>query len=146
MKCLYLKQRQKNYKPYLYCSFYKKEITFDECKSCPNKTYKDKKLLNRSSFNKRTYIRKCSKKRETVKPDTYNAVLERDKGQCQLCRTNQRLQAHHIVYRSEDKSKINDINNLIMLCLECHNLVHTNKKKYQPTLQSIVKEKAKHSL
>lgn len=145
MKCLYLKQRVKNYKAYIYCAFYKKEITFDECKSCSKKTYKERKSLKVSNLNKRTYIRKTSNKRETVKPDTYNAVLERDKGQCQLCLTSQNLQLHHIAYRSEAKHLINDIDNCIMLCLECHNLVHSNKKKYQPILQSRVKEKTKHS-
>ena len=38
--------------------------------------------------------------------------------QCALC-GKKGTQIHHIVYKSEDKSKIDDIDNLILLCTEC---------------------------
>ena len=41
------------------------------------------------------------------------------KGKCGLC-GKVGVHIHHIVYKSEDKSKIDDIENLILLCLECH--------------------------
>jgi len=55
------------------------------------------------------------------------------KGHCGLCR-KQGVHVHHIVYKSEDRSKIDDINNLFLLCLECHEKVHSNKKYWQPRL------------
>ena len=47
---------------------------------------------------------------------------------------------HHIVYKSEDRSKIDDFNNLILLCLECHQKVHNNKKYWQPRLIKLRKK------
>ena len=44
---------------------------------------------------------------------------------------------HHIEYRNEDRSKIDDVDNLILLCLECHAKVHENKKYWQPRLKKI---------
>lgn len=83
-------------------------------------------------------INKVSKKRIFVKPEIYNQTYKRDKGQCQLCGTSLNLQLHHIIYRSENKSLINDPNNCIMLCVQCHKLVHSNKKYWQEKLQKII--------
>lgn len=78
------------------------------------------------------------KRRITVSDKTYNEVAERDKYRCRICgKTN--IEIHHIIYRSEDKSKINDVNNCIMLCTEHHQMVHSNKHKYQPILKKLVK-------
>lgn len=79
------------------------------------------------------------KKRIIVKDDIYSKVAERDKYSCRLC-GKKNIELHHIVYRSEDKSKINDINNCIMLCTEHHQMVHSNKKKWQPILKKMVGE------
>lgn len=57
-------------------------------------------------------------------------------GKCGLCgKAGQHI--HHIIYKSEDKSKIDDINNLFYICLECHSKVHSNKKYWQPRLKKI---------
>ena len=130
MYCKNLLKRQKNYKIIFYCKEYKKYInTFDDCKNCL------KRVLKRNKP-----IKKVSNKRIFVNKDIYNKVFERDKGQCRLCGSNQ-IQLHHIIYRSEDKSKINDIDNCIMLCFKCHELVHSNKHYWQPKLKEIVKER-----
>ena len=55
---------------------------------------------------------------------------------CALC-GRKGTEVHHIVYRSEDRSKIHDKENMILLCTECHNKVHSNKKYWQPRLQEI---------
>ena len=60
------------------------------------------------------------------------------KGRCGLCEAKGEC-VHHIIYRSEDKSKINDIENLFLLCLECHDKVHKNKKYWQPRLKTMRK-------
>ena len=78
------------------------------------------------------------KKRISVEDKIYNKVYERDEGICRICGSGRNLHLHHIIYRSEDKSKINDINNCIMLCNECHLMIHENKKKWQPILLKLV--------
>lgn len=78
-------------------------------------------------------------KKTTVTPEAYNIVYKRDKGKCRLCGITQNIQAHHILYRSERKDLINEPTNMIMLCIKCHQLVHSNKKKYQPILLKLIK-------
>lgn len=80
------------------------------------------------------------KKRETVSKETYETVLIRDNYSCRLCGSTYWLALHHIVYRSEDKTKINDVDNCIMLCKTCHDLVHSDKRKYQPILLKNIKK------
>ena len=62
------------------------------------------------------------------------------KGKCGLCRQATGVHIHHIIYKSEDRSKIDDFNNLILLCLECHSKVHSNKKYWQPRLMKLRKK------
>ena len=79
-----------------------------------------------------------SNKKESVTDEVYNAVYNRDKGQCRLCGTSLNLQLHHIDGRGKDLT--NNIDNCIILCKDCHlNVVHKNQKKYRPILKKIVK-------
>lgn len=129
--CKNLKVRQKNYQKYYYCKFHKQQITLVECESCSNRIV----VRNKG-------IKKVGKNRIKVKDEIYFKVIERDMG-CQLANNEckGRLELHHIVYRSENKNLINDVNNCIMLCLYHHKLVHSNKKYWQPKLKQIIKEK-----
>lgn len=129
MYCTNLLKRQKNYKTVFYCKIKKEYIDYRiDCENC------SKKNLIRNKP-----IKKVSKKRIFVTDEIYNEVYKRDKGKCRLCGNNN-IQLHHIIYRSEDKSKINDINNCIMLCVKCHQLVHSNKHKWQLKLLELIKE------
>lgn len=128
MNCIYYKKRRKNYVSYTYCTIKKAIIEYKECKTCDKKEYKKVKPL-----------RPVSKKRITVSKETYGKVLVRDK-RCRLCGRITALQLHHILYRSERKDLIDEPTNCIMLCSDCHRLVHSNKRKYQPLLQDIVKK------
>lgn len=130
MICRNIRKRQYNFKTYFYCTIKRKEITFDDCTTC-------------KKFEVRTYapINKVSKKREFVKPETYNAVIERDNHTCRLSDQGNcqgKLELHHIVYRSEDITRINDITNCIMLCTKHHKLVHSNKRKYKQILEELI--------
>ena len=58
------------------------------------------------------------------------------KGCCGLC-GKQGQETHHIYYRSEAPDRIDDLDNLFLLCLECHKKVHSNKKYWQPMLIKI---------
>lgn len=129
MYCVNLLKRQRHYKIVFYCKENKEYIdSFDKCKNCPKMVFKRNKP-----------IKKVGKKRIFVTEETYNSVYTRDKGECRLCGSN-KIQLHHIIYRSEDKSKINDVDNCIMLCKRCHDLVHSNKKLWQPKLKRMIKE------
>lgn len=86
--------------------------------------------------------KKTPKKR--VSKSTYEEVFEASKGKCGLCGTNNNLELHHIQYRSEDKSKIDDPGNCIMLCKECHQKAHNNKKLWKPRLIKIRESLKRH--
>lgn len=154
--CKHLKKRKN--KPY--CKLINKEITFSLCRECVNKEYKMIKSANslqnsatslhnlQNSKNgkisenvvlqerrspKKSKIHRKSRKMIVTK-DTYNYVIERDNYSCRLCGSTSFIQLHHILYRSQRKDLINDVDNCIMLCSDCHRLVHSNKKKWQPIL------------
>ena len=94
------------------------------------------------------YYRKCAypkqqakkKKRGRVTDETYYKVWNSCNGTCQLCGSRLSLQLHHIRYRSERRDLINEPQNCIMLCLECHLKVHGDKKYWQPKLLERAKE------
>ncbi len=64
----------------------------------------------------------------------YETIAE-EEPYCMLCGSTNWLQIHHIFYRSQGGLTIKK--NLIRLCKKCHDMVHTNKKKYQPFLLKI---------
>lgn len=56
---------------------------------------------------------------------------------CQLCGSSFNLHRHHIRYGACGRKTY--IGNVIVLCNKCHNLVHSNKKYWQPILINIDK-------
>ena len=113
----------------LECKLTGKIITWDQCKNC--------KLREYDVSNKIKTIEKKKRSTPTITPKIRNVVNLRDNCTCRLC-GKPSVHLHHIIYRSESRELINDPDNLICLCLECHNLVHSNKKKYQPILKKII--------
>lgn len=156
--CINLKKR--NNKPY--CKLINKKIQLSTCRECNNKEYKkstfgkkspaasgqQKSNNNQMRKHSQTLAKEQQKKikmhnkskKLTVTKDTYNCVIERDNYSCRLCGSTNWLQLHHILYRSQRKDLINDIDNCIMLCSDCHRLVHSNKKKWQPLLLEMIKD------
>jgi len=61
-------------------------------------------------------------------PDAYQhlcrQVLRRDGWRCQGCGKRANLQVHHIFLRSQSGDDIED--NLITLCSECHDQIHSS--------------------
>jgi hypothetical protein len=51
------------------------------------------------------------------------AVYRRDGFRCALCDSNRGLQIHHVIHRSQG-GKVADPQNLITLCMYCHNVAH----------------------
>lgn len=77
------------------------------------------------------------KKTKDISKTNRDEIKKLFKGKCGLCKQRVGAHIHHIAYKSEDKSKIDDLENLILLCIECHEKVHSNKEYWQPRLQEI---------
>lgn len=72
-----------------------------------------------------------------VPKKTREEVYVRDGFRCRWCgQTNTIIDIHHIVYRSSGVD--HSPGNLICLCRRHHNLVHTNKRLYQPVLVELM--------
>lgn len=63
-------------------------------------------------------------------------VYLRDKARCRYCGTPA-SQVHHILYRSQGGDHTEE--NLIVLCQEHHDLMHSNKKYWQPILLDVIR-------
>lgn len=138
-KCLYLRVRSKHNIKYLFCvkEGCKGQINAEKCYMCPYKEYKTGKKTKKSD-------KKATKKRQKVSHETYMKVYNRDNGMCQMFFESECegwLELHHILYRSERRDLIDEPKNCIMLCKKHHELAHSNKRKYQPMLLEIIKNK-----
>lgn len=56
-----------------------------------------------------------------------NVVAVRSK--CERCGKTYKLESHHIFYRRFMATRF-DLDNLILLCLDCHKFAHSYKKKF----------------
>lgn len=67
---------------------------------------------------------------------TRDQVLVRDRLRCRYCGTPRGIHLHHIHYRSEgvDHSE----RNLIALCPAHHELVHSDKARWQPVCEAYI--------
>lgn len=74
-----------------------------------------------------------------VSKRTYEKVMGACEGRCVLCGKRVGLQAHHIRYRSEARNLIDEASNMVLLCLDHHLEVHTNKHYWQPILLDIAR-------
>lgn len=54
--------------------------------------------------------------------ELHRQVLERDGWRCQICGALQRLQVHHLKFRSDSGDDLEE--NLITLCAACHERMH----------------------
>ena len=54
--------------------------------------------------------------------ELHRRILQRDGWRCQVCGSMQNLQVHHLQFRSQSGSDLE--NNLIALCKQCHAQVH----------------------
>ena len=68
----------------------------------------------------------------------YENTIELYNGQCAICGSNN-IHLQHIRYGACGRKTY--MGNVIPLCKMHHDLVHTNKKKYQPMLIKMIDEK-----
>ncbi|HET7440931.1 MAG TPA: HNH endonuclease [Terriglobales bacterium] len=59
----------------------------------------------------------------------YRQVLQRDGWRCQQCGSRTNLQVHHILLRSRSGDDAEE--NLITLCSECHDQIHSAQSRSQ---------------
>lgn len=73
--------------------------------------------------------------------EAYTKTLEAFNYECAICGNNE-VQIHHILYGKlyGTRDNLTYFGNLIPLCKKHHDLVHTDKNKYIPILQKIIKE------
>jgi 5-methylcytosine-specific restriction endonuclease McrA len=64
-------------------------------------------------------------------------VLRRDGWKCQFCGTMSNLEVHHIQFRSQSGSDLEE--NLITLCTACHAIVHHRPRPQTDWKASLVK-------
>ncbi len=73
--------------------------------------------------------------RALISSSTREEVALRDKC-CRFCGVRSELQLHHIIYRSHGGSSSED--NLITLCPQHHDLVHSNKERFLSLCQGVL--------
>jgi 5-methylcytosine-specific restriction endonuclease McrA len=71
-----------------------------------------------------------------ISQDDRLKIIEADGFACRFCGRENYLHVHHIRYRSEGGS--DDSSNLITLCGQHHDVVHSNKKRFQPLCLKLV--------
>lgn len=76
------------------------------------------------------------RRRESMSAELRDEVIAADGGRCRYCGTTTFLHAHHALYRSEGGKNVRE--NLLTLCDEHHQLVHSDKGKYQPLVLRII--------
>lgn len=62
-------------------------------------------------------------------------VIERDGGKCVTCRSTQRLQVHHTLYRGGIGNE--QLDDLVTLCSTCHERLHQKTSKHSTKSRSL---------
>lgn len=71
-----------------------------------------------------------------VPPLTRVAVLQRDRGKCRYCGTSTNIHIHHINLKAQGID--HQPHNLVCLCDEHHQLVHTDTRYWRPILLGLI--------
>ena len=80
--------------------------------------------------------RVTSKPASAMSKDDRLEIIKSDGFSCRFCGSENYLHVHHIKYRSEGGS--DDKSNLITLCGKHHEVVHSDKKRFQPLCLKLV--------
>ena len=111
MKCKNLKIRSKKYQKYMYCTKLKKKITYNDCKGCSFKEYKDVKPIKKRSYS-------LSKKEK----ERYSIIVK-DLDKCVMC-GKKRDNLHEVYYGTGKRQLSIKYGCVIPLCYECHIKIH----------------------
>lgn len=103
---------------------------------CSEDCFKDLHERTRLRTRERAKARSKAKPRDNrLDLDTRRRVRARDGNVCRWC-GKRGEQVHHIKYRSQGGP--DHMSNLILLCTEHHQRVHSNKRHWQPTLLALL--------
>lgn len=143
-KCKFLRIRTKNYTKYHFCTHFKTQIQTNECRQCTFINYKQTTIKTHKNTLKTNVHKKH--KTEIVSSSTFDFVSNRDNHRCILnsitnCLPNQPIQLHHINGRG--KNKTNNVDNCVMVCINCHNLIHSKNKYWRKELNKYILEHKK---
>lgn len=100
-------------------------------------------LYDYLNSNRKNQVIKQKKKSNDLSSEDKLEIIKLDGYNCRFCNRQSGLHVHHIKYRSEGGS--NDKSNLITLCYDHHDTVHSNKKRYQQLCQKIVTIREQYS-
>jgi 5-methylcytosine-specific restriction endonuclease McrA len=113
----------------------------DTCKWTAVKRVQQRVEGQRKAIKDRGYVIPKTSARQGTKPGVSTAkrryIRQRDGEQCRYCGTSATLHVHHVRYRSEGGG--HEEENLLTLCLRCHDRVHSNKKHWQPILIELLR-------
>ncbi len=85
---------------------------------------------------------RSSKKRVGIPPEIRQAVKERDRKRCRRCGNKNGIQLHHVQYLSQGGK--DEIENILVLCLLCHQGVHANSLDWKPILFMMLSDQEKN--
>lgn len=98
--------------------------------------YRTKGRSRKSVGAARTTTKKRRSSKQQIPKELRDNVIAADGGICRSCGSKYSLHCHHVIYRSQGGK--HERHNLITLCHDCHALVHSNKKIYQPILLGMI--------
>lgn len=76
-------------------------------------------------------------KRQKMATSLRDEVLALDRHSCRFCGTKRsKLDVHHVIYRSGGGKDVR--HNLLTLCSVCHDVVHSDRKRWQPLCLGVV--------
>ena len=133
--CKYQLWRRKKYKPYIYCKFYKQQITLTKCENCSTR------LL--PSYTK---IKNKSKKLEKIEKNRFS-IIQEDMSICFFC--GREAESIHELIGGIDRLTSIKYGLCVGACLKCHRKIEDNEKskqKYQKIAQEKFEEKYSHDL
>lgn len=112
MSCKYERIRMKHYISYFYCTFLKKNITYEDCYNCENKSYKLIKPI-KGKKHKQT-------KATSIQKSVKEIVWERDNHKCIFCKNpvDMFYANAHFIPRSSGGLGIPE--NIFTACETCH--------------------------
>lgn len=124
MNCKHLKIKQKSYKRHLYCSIFKKEVQYENCKNCNFKEYKQYKPLKQRT------------KKQSKKEKERYSIIYTNFNRCCECGLNNgsydsRINQYtHIdkneVFEGAYRNKSIELGMVAPLCTYCHKLFHSD--------------------
>lgn len=121
MKCKNQLVRTKQGRKYLYCKLLKKEITFDNCRDCANKEYKDHSTLKaKTNISEKKYKKHKLTKATEIPLKVKKEVWERDNHKCIYCSKEVPLSCANSHYIKRSQLGLGIPQNIVCACPICH--------------------------